>query len=174
MLEARTSLGTISTFFHDAQAYMKGQLQCSPVQEAVLWERLAETKASVVTALADDFDTPRAINAVMNLVYHGNCQLQPVSKVQEADVMSSSGSLEAVVEQLTNFRSEVRAFALARSKTSGLYPERIPLLKACDNLRNDLAPLGVLIKDRGATSTWEITQGQRGQKVQDKDPETSS
>lgn len=207
MLEARTSLGTISTFFHDAQAYMKGQLQCSPVQEAVLWERLAETKASVVTALADDFDTPRAINAVMNLVYHGNCQLQPVSKsdggarspavfgamtsyirdvldmfgmdllhtkVQEADVMSSSGSLEAVVEQLTNFRSEVRAFALDRSKTSGLYPERIPLLKACDNLRNDLAPLGVLIKDRGATSTWEITQGQRGQKVQDKDPETSS
>lgn len=39
MLEARTSLGTISTFIHDAQAYMKGQLQCSPVQEAFLWER---------------------------------------------------------------------------------------------------------------------------------------
>lgn len=39
MLEARTSLGTISTFIHDAQAYMKGQLHCSPVQEAVLWER---------------------------------------------------------------------------------------------------------------------------------------
>lgn len=43
--------------------------------------RLAETKSSVVQALADDFDTPRAIGAVMNLVYHGNCQLQPVSKV---------------------------------------------------------------------------------------------
>lgn len=39
MLEARTSLGSISTFIHDAQAYMKGQLQCSPVQEAFLWER---------------------------------------------------------------------------------------------------------------------------------------
>ncbi len=39
MSEARTSLGTISTFIHDAQAYMKGQLQCSPVQEAFLWER---------------------------------------------------------------------------------------------------------------------------------------
>ncbi|KAM7365246.1 hypothetical protein PAMP_016191 [Pampus punctatissimus] len=215
MSEARSSLGTIVTFFHDAQAYMKGQLQCPPVQEAFLWERLAETKDSVVTALADDFDTPRAINAVMNLVYHGNCQLQPVSKsdvvarspavfgamisyirdvldmfgmdllhnkVQEADVMSSSGNLEAVVEQLTNFRSEVRAFALTRQdvKTSrtpekpGLYPERIPLLKACDDLRKDLAPLGVLIKDRGATSTWEITQSQRGQKDQDKDPEKPS
>ncbi|CAK6976534.1 probable cysteine--tRNA ligase%2C mitochondrial [Scomber scombrus] len=213
MLEARSSLGTIFTFFHDAQAYMKGQLQCSSVQEAFLWERLAETKASVVTALADDFDTPRAISAVMNLVYHGNCQLQPVSKsdgvarspavfgamtgyirdvldmfgidlqhTKDADVNSSSRSLEAVVEQLANFRSEVRAFALAcqddptirTPKKPGLYPERIPLLKACDSLRNDLAPLGILIKDRGATSTWEITQGHRGQKVQDKDPETSS
>lgn len=67
---------------------------------------------------------------------------------------SSSGSLEAVVEQLTNFRSEVRAFALTcqddtnirTSKKPGLYPERISLLKACDSLRNDLAPLGILIK----------------------------
>ncbi|XP_037618202.1 probable cysteine--tRNA ligase, mitochondrial [Sebastes umbrosus] len=215
MLEARTSLGTISTFIHDAQAYMKGQLQCSPVQEASLWERLAETKSSVVKALADDFDTPRAIGAVMNLVYHGNRQLQPVSKSEgvarspavfgamvsyirdaldvfgidllpHADVSSSGGSLEGVVEQLTHFRSEVRAFALAHrdvptagSPTKpGLYPERIPLLKACDVLRNNLAPLGVLIKDRGAISTWELTQTQRGQRVQDKDQdkdqETSS
>lgn len=73
---------------------------------------------------------------------------------------STSGSLEAVVEQLTHFRSEVRAFALAcqdvtttgTPKKRGLYPERIPLLKACDVLRNDLAPLGVLIKVRWLTS----------------------
>lgn len=212
MSEARSSLGTISTFIHDAQAYMKGQLQCSPVQEDFLWERLAETKSTVVKALADDFDTPRAVSALMNLVYHGNCQLHPVSTSdgsvrspavfgamityirevldvfgidllhsKEADVLSSCGSLQAVVEQLTHFRSEVRAFALTRqddsttgsTKKPGLYPDRIPLLKACDTLRNDLAPLGVLIKDRGATSTWEIKVSQR---VQDKgqDSETPS
>lgn len=39
MSEARVSLRNISTFLHDAQAYMKGQLQCLPVQDAVLWER---------------------------------------------------------------------------------------------------------------------------------------
>ncbi|XP_026219363.1 probable cysteine--tRNA ligase, mitochondrial [Anabas testudineus] len=214
--EARISLGTISTFIHNAQAYIKGQLHCSPVQEAVLWERLAETKSSLVKALADDFDTPRAIGAVMNLVYHGNCQLQPVSTSdgvtrspalfgamvsyiqdvldifgidllhsKEADVSSSCGRLKAVVEQLTHFRSEVRGFALARQNSAsagspskpGLYPERIPLIEACDTLRNDLAPLGVLIKDRGASSTWEITEGkpsQKGQRDLDKDQETSS
>ncbi|XP_031158216.1 probable cysteine--tRNA ligase, mitochondrial [Sander lucioperca] len=213
MLEARTSLGTISTFIHDAKAYIKGQLQCTPVQEAVLWERLAETKYSVVKALADDFDTPRAISAVMNLVYHGNCQLQPVSKsegvarspavfgamvtyisdvldvfgidllhIKEADVVSSCRSLEGIVEKLTHFRSEVRAFALARQDCTitgspnkpGLYPDRIPLLKACDILRSELAPLGVLIKDRGATSTWELTEGKPSQRGQYKDQETSS
>uniref|UniRef100_A0A3Q1CHK2 Probable cysteine--tRNA ligase, mitochondrial n=1 Tax=Amphiprion ocellaris TaxID=80972 RepID=A0A3Q1CHK2_AMPOC len=190
MSEARSSLGTISTFIHDAQAYMKGQLQCSAVQEDLLWERFAETKSAVLKALSDDFDTPRAVSALMNLVYHGNCQLHPVSMVTvspDGGVRSpavfgaiityirevlevfgidplGSGSLQAVVEQLTHFRSEVRAFALTRqddsttgsSKKPGLYPDRIPLLKACDSLRNDLAPLGVLIKDRGATSTWEI------------------
>ena len=74
--------------------------------------------------------------------------------VQESGALSHSGSLEGVVEQLTRFRSEVRAFALTRQEgptagspnKPGLYPERVPLLKACDTLRSELAPLGVLIK----------------------------
>ncbi|KAK2880235.1 probable cysteine--tRNA ligase, mitochondrial [Channa argus] len=213
MSEARTSLETISNFIYDAQAYMKGQLHCSPVQEAFLWKSLAETKSSLVKALADDFDTPRAISAIMNLVYLGNCQLHPVSQCdgvtrspavfgamisyiqdvldifgidllhsQEADVASSCGNLQAIVEQLTRFRNEVRAFALAYQDDSTirslckpeLYPERIPLLKACDTLRNDLAPLGVLIKDRGATSTWEITEKKQSPIVHNKAQETHS
>nr|XP_057941870.1 probable cysteine--tRNA ligase, mitochondrial isoform X1 [Doryrhamphus excisus] len=202
MSEAGISLATISTFCSDAQAYTKGQLQCLPVQDAFLWERLAQTKADVTAALADDFDTPRAMSAIMDLIYHGNCQLQPISSSagavrspavfgamtayirdildvfgiepfhnKEVEAMNHSGSLQAVVDQLTQFRSEVRAFALARQTTTSekpaLYPERIPLLKASDDLRNNLAPLGVLIKDRGATSTWELTKGKEDQKSQD-------
>ncbi|TWW64259.1 putative cysteine--tRNA ligase, mitochondrial [Takifugu flavidus] len=208
MLEARSSLESISSFIHDTQAYMKGQLQCAPVQEAFLWERLAEAKSSVLKALAEDFDTARAVSAVMSLVHHGNRQLQPVSKsgegarspavfaaivtyirdvldvfgielllTREANGSSHSGSMEGVVEQLARFRSQVRAFALARHESAtkpGLYPERIPLLTACDTLRNDLAPLGVILKDRGATSTWEITGRPQNQRVQDKDQESST
>uniref|UniRef100_H3DAG0 Probable cysteine--tRNA ligase, mitochondrial n=2 Tax=Tetraodon nigroviridis TaxID=99883 RepID=H3DAG0_TETNG len=208
MLEARSSLGSICSFMHDAGAYMKGQLQCTSVQEAFLWERLAEAKSSVVEALAEDFDTPRAVSAVMNLVHHANRQLQPVSKGGEGarspavfaaivsyirDILdvfgiellrstetSASGlcgSLEGVVEQLTRFRSEVRAFALARHDSPtepGLHPERIPLLKACDALRNDLAPLGVILKDRGAASTWEIATRTPSPRVQDEDRDRSS
>ncbi|XP_029378963.1 cysteine--tRNA ligase, mitochondrial isoform X1 [Echeneis naucrates] len=203
LAEARTSLGTISTFIHAAQAYMRGELQCAPVQEAALWDSLAQTKAFVLKAFADDFDTPRAVSALMNMVYHGNRQLQPVATCDaaarspavfgamiryltdildvfgldllhsQADVLSGGGSLQGVVEQLTHFRSQVRALALSRLKDQTT-TDRDLLLKACDTLRRDLAPLGVVIKDRGATSTWEITEGPRGQSVQDKDQDKSS
>lgn len=69
-------------------------------------------------------------------------------------------SLEGVVEQLSRFRSQVRAFALARTHADsasgipGLHPDRVPLLKACDALRDDLASLGVLIK-----AGWRLCNG---------------
>lgn len=77
--------------------------------------------------------------------------------LQEANGSSHSGSMEGVVEQLARFRSQVRAFALARHESAtkpGLYPERIPLLTACDTLRNDLAPLGVILKVFGLCKQW--------------------
>ncbi|XP_013887760.1 probable cysteine--tRNA ligase, mitochondrial [Austrofundulus limnaeus] len=101
---------------------------------------------------------------------------------QEAqEVSSGSGGLQSVVEQLTHFRSEVRSFALSRQggpgcEKPGLDPDRAPLLRACDALRDDLAPLGVLIKDRGASSTWEIRPAQTKHKVphEDQDPAEST
>uniref|UniRef100_A0A8C9VKP7 cysteine--tRNA ligase n=1 Tax=Scleropages formosus TaxID=113540 RepID=A0A8C9VKP7_SCLFO len=139
MAIARSLLQSISAFIHDAESYMKGQLLCQAVDEVALWQRLADTKASVQKALADDFDTPRAIDAVMSLIHHGNCQLQVISKANGSsrsaapfgaivsyirdflDVLGidllhsvdSPGLLENVVEELVRFRSEVRSIALA-------------------------------------------------------------
>ncbi|XP_057187084.1 probable cysteine--tRNA ligase, mitochondrial [Triplophysa rosa] len=199
MNEARSTLSTISAFSHSAQSYMKGYLQCQSVEEGTLWERLSATQASVRHALADDFDTPKALDAVMSLIHHGNCQLQPVTKadgprspavfgamlsyvreimdvfgvdlLNRTEVHDSSVILNNLVEELVHFRSEVRKFALsvedqalhdAQSDTATQRrrprPDRVPLLKACDVLRNNLAPLGVHIKDRGTNSTWEITR----------------
>ncbi|KAL2087430.1 hypothetical protein ACEWY4_016258 [Coilia grayii] len=201
MNEARSSLATISSFTHDAQAYMKGHLLCQPIDEAVLWQRLASTQTTVRAALADDFDTPRAVDAIMTLIHQCNCQLQTVTKTtgvsrspavfgavlgyirdmmevfgvdlldrKDSGGVDGSRVLETVVEQLVNFRSEVRNFALEvdESAASGvqggkkrLHADRQPLLKACDTLRKDLAPLGVNVKDRGRTSTWEIARSRR-------------
>lgn len=205
MNEARSTLSSISAFSHSAQAYMQGHLQCQPVDEGALWKSLSAAQASVRTALADDFDTPKAVDAIMGLIHQGNCQLQPVNKaggprspavfgamlsyvreifdsfgVDLLDRMEahndSSGILNNVVEELVHFRSEVRKFALSvedqashnpqadtASPKSRPRPDRVPLLKACDDLRKNLAPLGVHIQDRGTNATWEITRTGRGE-----------
>ncbi|XP_048197045.1 probable cysteine--tRNA ligase, mitochondrial isoform X2 [Perognathus longimembris pacificus] len=76
MQEARGLLLGLASFAGDARAYMRGQLAGGAVSEGALWERLARTKRAVKAALADDFDTPRAVDAILDLVHHGNRQLR--------------------------------------------------------------------------------------------------
>uniref|UniRef100_A0A9J7ZCH6 cysteine--tRNA ligase n=1 Tax=Cyprinus carpio carpio TaxID=630221 RepID=A0A9J7ZCH6_CYPCA len=160
MSEARSTLSTISAFCHNAQAYMQGHLQCQPIEEGILWERLSATQSSVRKALADDFDTPKTVDAIMSLIHHGNCQLQPTAKSLQ-HYKSFVFFLNNVVEELVHFRSEVRKFALSvedqapQDPLTGSeiqkrhpQPDRVPLLNACDAFRNNLAPLGVHIKVR--------------------------
>ncbi|XP_053515864.1 probable cysteine--tRNA ligase, mitochondrial isoform X2 [Artibeus jamaicensis] len=80
MLEAEHLLLAVAAFVQDARAYMKGQLACGPIREDVLWDRLSRTKTAVKAALADDFDTPRAVDAIMDLIRQGNRQLKVVAK----------------------------------------------------------------------------------------------
>ncbi|XP_062904402.1 probable cysteine--tRNA ligase, mitochondrial isoform X2 [Mobula hypostoma] len=209
MMQAGNLLHSIAAFIHDASAYMRGQLICSSVDETLLWERLNATKADVKAAFADDFDTPGATDSIINLIHHGNRQLQTVSKERDyprspavfgaiityikqflddvgisldddqlltAD--RSSATLRTVAEQLVAFRQEVRNYALAvdeqeascggrelsreegerqRERRRQLKIERQPLLRACDSLRKDLSAIGINIKDRGMTSSWEMT-----------------
>ncbi|XP_066236654.1 probable cysteine--tRNA ligase, mitochondrial isoform X1 [Saccopteryx leptura] len=80
LLEAEHLLRAVAAFAQDARAYVRGQLVCGPVRDDVLWERLSHTRAAVPAALADDFDTPRAVGAIMDLIHQGNRQLKVVSK----------------------------------------------------------------------------------------------
>ncbi|NXP34280.1 SYCM protein, partial [Leiothrix lutea] len=80
MEDAKNLLQAVSSFIRDANAYIKGQLVCDPVREDMLWERLANTKVTVKAAFADDFDTSRAVAAIMDLIHHGNRQLKAVTK----------------------------------------------------------------------------------------------
>ncbi|NXF86884.1 SYCM protein, partial [Eubucco bourcierii] len=80
MDDAKHLLQAISSFIRDANAYIRGELVCDPVKEDILWERLANTKVTVKAAFADDFDTSRAVAAIMDLIHHGNRQLKAVTK----------------------------------------------------------------------------------------------
>ncbi|MBN3303566.1 SYCM protein, partial [Amia calva] len=153
MTVAKSVLSSISSFFDDSNAYIKGQHLCQAVDEGVLWERLATTKVNVQKALANDFDTPRAVDAIMSLIHHSNQQLQGVAKGrscrspvvfgaiqsyittfldvvgfdlqdrQQAKGGGSTNSLHNVVEQLVKFRSQVRRYALAVDELAALSSE---------------------------------------------------
>ncbi|KFP38011.1 hypothetical protein N324_07636, partial [Chlamydotis macqueenii] len=103
MDDAKHLLQAVSSFIRDANAYIKGQLVCDPVREDILWERLANTKVTVKAAFADDFDTSRAVAAIMDLIHHGNRQLKAVTK--DAGSPRSSvvyGSLISYIEDFFN------------------------------------------------------------------------
>ncbi|NXA46143.1 SYCM protein, partial [Nothocercus julius] len=202
MDDAKHLLQAVSSFIKDANAYIKGQLVCDPVREDVLWERLASTEVTVKAAFADDFDTSRAVAAIMDLIHHGNRQLKAVTKEtgsprssvvygsiisyiegffnalgmslgekQVAPEGGNSALLSNVMDELVNFRTKVRNYALAlpeatetvqmggtagsketkqeqKEKRRQLMEERKPLLEACDHVRRDLAAFGIHIKVR--------------------------
>ncbi|XP_007501351.2 probable cysteine--tRNA ligase, mitochondrial isoform X3 [Monodelphis domestica] len=105
MHEAKHHLLGIVSFIDDAIAYMKGQLACDPIREDLLWERLTSTKVEIKAAFADDFDTPRAVDAIMDLVHHGNRQLKAVTK--EAPCPRSPAVYGAIVSYIENFLDSV-------------------------------------------------------------------
>ncbi|KAM9674582.1 putative cysteine--tRNA ligase, mitochondrial isoform 5-T5 [Dama dama] len=101
LLEARRLLRAAAAFAEDARAYVRGQLAGGSVQEDVLWERLGRTKGAVQAALADDFDTVRAVDAVMDLVHHGNKQLKAAA--EEPRGPRSPAVLGAIVASVEQF-----------------------------------------------------------------------
>ncbi|XP_058132409.1 probable cysteine--tRNA ligase, mitochondrial isoform X2 [Dasypus novemcinctus] len=101
MNEAKHLLLRISSFLEDSRAYVKGQLVCDSIREDLLWERLTNTKVAVKAAFADDFDTRKAFDAIMDLIHHGNRQLKAVTK--EAGGPRSPavfGSMISYIEQI--------------------------------------------------------------------------
>ncbi|XP_036610995.1 probable cysteine--tRNA ligase, mitochondrial [Trichosurus vulpecula] len=105
MHEAKHHLIGIASFMDDANAYMKGQLVCDPIREDLLWERLTSTKVAIEAAFADDFDTPRAVDAIMDLIHHGNRQLKAVTK--EANCPRSPAVYGAIVSYIESFLDTV-------------------------------------------------------------------
>uniref|UniRef100_A0A452R0B1 tRNA synthetases class I catalytic domain-containing protein n=1 Tax=Ursus americanus TaxID=9643 RepID=A0A452R0B1_URSAM len=117
MLEAKQLLLAAAAFVEDARAYMKGQLVCGPIRDDVLWERLCHTKDAVKAALADDFDTPTAVDAVMDLVHHGNRQLKAHAK--EPGGPRSPAVFGSIVSYIEQFFETVGISLADRQSVSG-------------------------------------------------------
>ncbi|XP_071467746.1 probable cysteine--tRNA ligase, mitochondrial isoform X4 [Marmota flaviventris] len=79
--------------------------------------RLTSTKEAVKAALADDFDTPRAIGTILDLVHHGNRQLRAVTK--EPGGPRSPAVFGAIVSYIEQFFETVGISLVKQQCISG-------------------------------------------------------
>ncbi|XP_066594395.1 probable cysteine--tRNA ligase, mitochondrial isoform X2 [Prorops nasuta] len=158
-------LHKIENFISDCDNYVIGKLPRGNVNGSALLNTLADTKHEVISALADDFDTYRAIQSVLNLVNVGNKMLNQnttdtssrpvtavaavsnyISKTMEKLGISSviiennsSMKVEDIIEDFVKFRGRVKARAMELNKDK-------TLLGACDDARSKLSLYHVQVK----------------------------
>ncbi|XP_078579445.1 putative cysteine--tRNA ligase, mitochondrial [Branchiostoma floridae x Branchiostoma japonicum] len=94
MNEAVSVQRTLTSFLNNADAYIRGQLQCEAIDEALLMEKLGETKDKFRRAISDDFDTRAALEAILHLVHVTNKQLRTGGEVENP--VRSPGVIAAI------------------------------------------------------------------------------
>ncbi|XP_001601176.1 probable cysteine--tRNA ligase, mitochondrial [Nasonia vitripennis] len=174
---AITTLKKIEFFTSDCNEYICGKLDCGNVNSVELLKCLEDTRQEVNSALADDFDTAKAMHAILKLISLGNKMIQAkhvttaaretgsiaavsnyvqsvISKLGISQSMGSkqSNDISHVLDITVAFRNEIRSIALAKSEKD------VESLKACDNLRKNLSDFGVDIRDRQGKSSWTLRE----------------
>ncbi len=115
--------------------------------------------ADALDALADDLNTPKAFAALHEL------RAQAATAKPAAACLKASaqliGLLQATAAQWASFRPA--SFAADESKVQGLIEARAAARKAkdfkeSDRIRDELAAMGVVLKDSKDGTTWEIAR----------------
>ncbi|KAG7202847.1 hypothetical protein KM043_009998 [Ampulex compressa] len=170
-------LNKIENFLSDCENYITGHSNLDTKDEVFLLQCLDTTKDKITSVLADDFNTPRAVQAVVNLIDHGNKMFQnrkdkisgsrnvvAVAAVSQyiSNLLSTFGfshvksmndnKIENVMEHFMKFRSIVRNAALDKDIKADV------LLNACDEIRFNLSTCGIIVKDIKKVSTWSVNK----------------
>uniref|UniRef100_A0A1B6FV68 cysteine--tRNA ligase n=1 Tax=Cuerna arida TaxID=1464854 RepID=A0A1B6FV68_9HEMI len=172
----------VESFLDECELYLSGVKRTGSVDEVAVIKMIQDTKTAVRRHLADDFDTPRAIDEVLRFVSAINTMLgSPSSELTSHSVVAIASAsnfvkntltqlgfslesdqggredvrkLTSVLDATVAFRSSVREVALHPEMVK---PRRAQLLKACDTLRMALSETGVEVKDhKSQKSTWSL------------------
>jgi cysteinyl-tRNA synthetase len=131
-------------------------------------EPAGDIAPAVLDALADDLNTPEALSELHRLAHPANMGrmtmgLTGMGQVPAPALMKSSANLLGLLQQR---RSDRQAMALSEAKIDGAQIEAIVAARSAaraaknwaesDRLRDELADLGVAIKDSKDGTTWEL------------------
>lgn len=163
----------LDNFINDCDNYVAGRFKAGEIDENLLFITLRDTKSRVHSALVDDFDTSKAMHAIINLVGIGNKMLHQdnishsnnVSAIAAvsnylSNILSKFGisrstksttenrQIENIIDHFVNFRMVIRTIALEQN------PKHTTLLKECDNARKCLSNCGIIVKDQQNVTSW--------------------
>ncbi|XP_012528057.1 probable cysteine--tRNA ligase, mitochondrial isoform X2 [Monomorium pharaonis] len=163
----------LDNFINDCDNYVAGRFKTGEIDENLLFATLYDTRSQVHSALADDFDTSKAMHAIINLVGIGNKMLHKdttphsnnVSAIAAvsnylSNTLSKFGisrstkstienkQIEDIIDHFLNFRAAVRIRALEQN------PKDTIILKECDNVRKCLSTCRIIVKDQQNVSSW--------------------
>ncbi|XP_012252504.2 cysteine--tRNA ligase, mitochondrial isoform X1 [Athalia rosae] len=169
------------SFIDDCNNYVAGTLPMGNIDDVTLMKGLVETKAAIRTALANDFETPKAIRYLIDLVALGNKMLHsPAEEGKSRSPAAVAATANYVTSTLRSFGLQVNAKntaqrdIIAAAQTTDVIESFVKfrqdvrnfalqskskdktLLGVCDEARKELSVHGVQIKDHGKESTWSI------------------
>lgn len=168
---AKNNLKIFQNFMESCKAFQNGLLKSS-VNKDVLLKKLEQSYEEIHNALCDDFNTPRVIKLLNELISTTNSMFYSTSQNSEMcnDISSvisvqklvqdiieifgirfnskneQSENFNNVMDILNEFRQNVRIIGISSKNTE--------LLKMCDNVRDSLKQNGIEVKDYRSISSW--------------------
>lgn len=179
--QLRSFFGSIDIVLRAGDAHLQG-LQGFTADDKVLSDAMLATEKDVHAALCNNFDTPTAMLAILELVKATNAYLgtkgrksspllrrvgrtatrylQVFGVVEGTDALGFSemsgsdadGKLSGVLDALVGFRDTVRTCARDKQPSQALLP-------LCDSLRDEtLPPLGIRLEDKpgNGPTQWKL------------------
>jgi len=125
--------------------YMANEMTSLEIEQI---QRIENLSIRMDQALADNFDTPRALHYLLDLVGNAQPSTHPLILDRIAQILSQfthhtglvfSSAADTFLPELLFFRSKMRAL--------GLQTRSAEVLKLCDQFRHDLDLRGISVQD---------------------------
>lgn len=167
---AKNTLNLYQNFIDSCMAFRQGLLKSS-INSEILMTRLEEASNDIYIALCDDFNTPRVLKIMNDLISVTNSMLHSSTGSVENNNKTSIILIQKLVEdtfrifginfenksvQTQEFLDLMSIFSEFRKdvRTLGLKEKHSEILKLCDNSRENLKKIGIIVKDFKDTSYW--------------------
>ncbi|XP_075227508.1 cysteine--tRNA ligase-like protein, mitochondrial [Lycorma delicatula] len=177
----------MESFIHTCDAYVKGLLNHGSVDEESLLKKLLQTKDEMYVNFTDDFNTPKALSNLLELISATNEMIYNKSQdivrrpaavaavsyfVKETlrkwglnlDYVNKEVGNESIVSNVLDtaveFRCKVREIIHSAGKnvSEDAKVQSRKLFHCCDEFRNDLNDLGIQLEDHRGKSSWKFKE----------------